>query len=175
MIFLFFQIYLTVIFVISCFTSETVGQWQDFSEYHPIYYPELGNYFQSQINSAPYPGIANTGYNSHLHAISLPLNPDTGEFSLGNEGENNRRPPYFSVSLFTPNTIDQPAETKGQIEAYNKDLEEQAREFNRERNGMTSDVGGSMNNADSNPMESMENSEHYVNFNHRDFSYTYSL
>lgn len=168
------NLYQTVfIVVLSCFSSKTVGQWQTFSNNNPEYFSEPNNNFQSNINSAPYPVRFNQECNSYYQGVPSSFN--TGEFSLGNVEENNRLPPYAAVNLFTPNTIDQPAETQGQINEYNKDLEERARELERERNGMMTSNEAMMSNADINPAGNTDSSEQYVNFNHRDFSYAYSV
>lgn len=47
------------------------------------------------------------------------------------------RPPPSAESLFRPNTVQQPAETVGQVKNYQKALEEQAREVERQENDIT--------------------------------------
>lgn len=44
-----------------------------------------------------------------------------------------------AVGLFTPNTVQQPAETRGQIENYYKALEEEAREADKAANQLDAD------------------------------------
>ncbi|XP_063909250.1 uncharacterized protein LOC135126940 [Zophobas morio] len=60
-----------------------------------------------------------------------------------------RGPALDSVDLFTPNTVQQPAETPGQIENYRKALEEEAREAERAENAITTvfrdRIGGESN------------------------------
>jgi hypothetical protein len=46
-------------------------------------------------------------------------------------------PAFDAVNLFTPNTVQQPAETPGQFENYRKALEEEAREAEKEKNAVT--------------------------------------
>ncbi|RZC37675.1 hypothetical protein BDFB_006309 [Asbolus verrucosus] len=53
-------------------------------------------------------------------------------------------PALPAVNLFTPNTVQQPAETPGQVANYRKALEAEAREAAREANKITTDpyLGG---------------------------------
>lgn len=52
-------------------------------------------------------------------------------------GNRHRKPPPSAASLFVPNTVQQPAETAGQIDNYKKALEEEARELEKQQNDIT--------------------------------------
>lgn len=56
-----------------------------------------------------------------------------------------RIPAKLPVSLFTPNTEQQPAVTRGQLENYRKDLEEEAKELEQARNRLTNSRSGFFN------------------------------
>lgn len=74
----------------------------------------------------------------------------------------------FSVNLFTPNTFDLPAETKGQIEEYKKALKEEATELEKEKN-LNTLYTESVKNFE----ESPKNLRNYVNVRSSGFNYSY--
>lgn len=144
--------------------SEAYGQFSGSQNYDATF-SGIGNYFDETLRVRPRPIPYNNGYNSR------PVPPSYIPFSMGNV-EGSRLPLCRPVNLFTPNTIQQPAETKGQIDMYNKDMMERQRELAMERSMDTSDVVESGLNGNANETG---NSGFYVNVNSNGFNYNYSI
>lgn len=132
-------------------------------------FPELSQYFESTVSAAPHPIRFNGEFNLK-HPITFPSYvPLEDSFSLGKLKGRTYLPPSIPVNLFTPNTIVQPAETKGQIEEYNKALQEEARELEQQRNGVAMDVEG-LKDPD---IDESTNLRNYVSVKSREYNYNY--
>lgn len=144
--------------------SEASGRYDPFSyniEYDTPSY-EISHYFDSTL------GV-------HRHPLSSSSSrhiPIEDQFSFENVKERNV-PPFRSANLFTPNTIHQSAETKGQIDQYNMDLVERARELEMERNSSSTTSSNMGNSEDVTNSKDNENNRHYVNVNNNGFKYNY--
>lgn len=144
--------------------SEASGRYEPFSyniEYGTPSY-EISHYFDSTLEAHRYP----VSSPSSLHI------PIGDQFTFENVKERNR-PPFRSANLFTPNTIQQSAETKGQIDQYNMDLVERAKELEMEKNGSSTTSSNMGNSEDVTGSKETENNGHYVNVNNKGFKYNY--
>lgn len=140
---------------------EAYGQFAESQNYDTTF-SGIGDYFEQTLRMRPRPFAYGSGYNPRPAPISYQ------PYIM----EGNRSPPCRPANLFTPNTIQQPAETKGQIDMYNMDMKERARELAMERNMATSDVMDSGYNGNSNETQS---SGYFVNVNSNGFNYNYSI
>lgn len=144
--------------------SEASGRFDPYSyniEYGiPSY--DISHYFDSTLRVHPHP--VSSSSSRHI--------PIEDQFTFEDVQEH-RRPPFRSANLFTPNTIQQPAETKGQIDQYNMDLVERANELEMERNGSTTTSSNNGNSEDVTDSRHIANNGHYVNVNNNGFKYNY--
>ncbi|XP_018567241.1 uncharacterized protein LOC108907892 [Anoplophora glabripennis] len=112
--------------------------------HYELLHPKLSNSAPRSVAYLSRPVEISTPYPPLLPSLKLPTQPPLVPDILNNlfqQGPKNVK----EISnnhldhLFTPNTINEPAVTLGQIENYNKDLEELAKE-EREQNKASSDL-----------------------------------
>lgn len=130
----------------------------------------MRNYFETTLRVHPHPIRLSPEFSIN----PLPVSPSFGSFRRGFLFHNQRDfqlPACFPANLFTPNTIRQPAETKGQIEEYRKDREEEAKELESERNRVLSSSDGFTDVIDTGESRNIEN---YVRVKARNFNYSYT-
>lgn len=100
-------------------------------------------------------------------SVSFTLNtpkPSYLNFDIFDKPNVNAPPTY---PLFTPNKIDQRAETDGQIEEYNKALAEEAEEKEQQENELSF--------PDHKKVFAIPKSTHYVNVRRHDYNYKYTV
>lgn len=101
---------------------------------YDTFFPEISNHFQTTLRVDPHPRRPTLTFRFDHPTVSSTVHPFEEENSFGNFRDTIQLPPFFPDKLFTPNTIPQRPETKGQIDEYRKALEEEAKELENDTN-----------------------------------------
>ncbi|KAG5879553.1 hypothetical protein JTB14_016808 [Gonioctena quinquepunctata] len=137
-------------------------------------YPSSRNFFEGAISFDAHPVSVSAGFHVNpppiLRLPFLPPLPLAG-LDFPTHPASFKRPPFLPVSLFTPNTVEQTAETKGQIEEYEKALREEALEKEQEQDRAYS--GGQF--SESGDLERTTQATHFVSVKSREYNYNYSV
>lgn len=88
-------------------------------------YPASRNYLEGAYNHDHSPWKLSKGVRLKPLQLRQPLPLPPTQFDFRGKYS---QPAFLPANLFTPNTIEQPAETQGQIDEYRKALDEEERE-----------------------------------------------
>lgn len=155
--------------------SDSFGQYSPSpaSYHYDTTFPEIADFFETTLREAQKPNRLHACSSLRQRASSPSFQQFEEGFYFGEAEDSIRLPPSFPVNLFTPNTIEQPAETMGQIEQYRKAMEDEARESQNEMNGVVSGTQDSVYLTDFDGTRDSRNQ--YVRVQNRGYNYSFSI
>nr|XP_023022784.1 uncharacterized protein LOC111511016 [Leptinotarsa decemlineata] len=159
---------LCVLLTITTITIATRQHRTPSSTYHQeTDFPSSKNYLEGSLTFDKHPVHVSAGF--HLKPPPRVRVPSLPPLDFLMRREPFPRPPFSPSFLFIPNTIEQTAETKGQIEEYEKALREERLEQGQDRattQGRFSEVED---------LEGTTQPTHFVSVRGKEYNYNYSV